>query len=125
MGAVTPTADTSPSILIGVPGAAGSAATVMDGYPMARRGEAGRALGASYTASLIGGVLGALLLGISIHIMAPFMLAFGSPELLAPRVLGLMLVAAVTQGATPKGLAGPRFGQTGRAAGRERVCQSR
>src|SRR3546814_3385986 len=58
MWAVTPTADTIPSILIGVPGAAGSAATVMDGYPMARRGEAGRALGASYTASLIGGVFG-------------------------------------------------------------------
>src|SRR3546814_9339970 len=52
MWSVAPTSDTIPSILLGVPGGAGSAATVMDGYPMARRGEGGRALGASYTASV-------------------------------------------------------------------------
>jgi TctA family transporter len=110
MWAVTPTSDTIPSILLGVPGAAGSAATVMDGYPMARRGEAGRALGASYTASVIGGLFGAVLLGISIPILRPFMLAFGTPELLALCVLGLMLVAAVSQGAMLKGLVAASFG---------------
>ncbi|WP_117193330.1 tripartite tricarboxylate transporter permease [Rhizobium terrae] len=110
MWAVTPTADTIPSILIGVPGAAGSAATVMDGYPMARRGEAGRALGASYTASLIGGIFGALLLAISIPILRPFMMAFGTPELLALCILGLTLVAAVSQGNMMKGLVAACFG---------------
>src|SRR5690606_5799643 len=68
MWAVTPTSDTSPAILLGVPGAAGAAATVMVGDPMARRGEAGRALGASYTAAVIGGLFGAVLLVISIPI---------------------------------------------------------
>jgi TctA family transporter len=110
MWAVTPTADTIPSILIGVPGAAGSAATVMDGYPMARRGEAGRALGASYTASLIGGIFGAILLGLAIPILRPFMMAFGTPELLALCVLGLTLVAAVSQGNMMKGLVAACFG---------------
>lgn len=110
MWAVTPTADTIPSILIGVPGAAGSAATVMDGYPMARRGEAGRALGASYTASLIGGIFGALLLAVSIPILRPFMMAFGTPELLALCILGLSLVAAVSQGNMMKGLVAACFG---------------
>jgi len=110
MWAVTPTADTIPSILIGVPGAAGSAATVMDGYPMARRGEAGRALGASYTASLIGGIFGAILLGLAIPILRPFMMAFGTPELLALCVLGLTLVAAVSQGNIMKGLVAACFG---------------
>lgn len=110
MWAVTPTADTIPSILIGVPGAAGSAATVMDGYPMARRGEGGRALGASYTASLIGGIFGAVLLGIAIPILRPFMMAFGTPELLALCVLGLTLVAAVSQGNMMKGLVAACFG---------------
>ncbi|MBW6422278.1 tripartite tricarboxylate transporter permease [Rhizobium sp. XQZ8] len=110
MWAVTPTADTIPSILIGVPGAAGSAATVMDGYPMARRGEAGRALGASYTASLIGGIFGALLLAVSIPILRPFMMAFGTPELLALCILGLTLVAAVSQGNMMKGLVAACFG---------------
>jgi len=110
MWAVTPTADTIPSILIGVPGAAGSAATVMDGYPMARRGEAGRALGASYTASLIGGIFGAILLAVSIPILRPFMMAFGTPELLALCILGLTLVAAVSQGNMMKGLVAACFG---------------
>src|SRR3546814_17820361 len=127
MWACTPTANTIPSTLICVPGAAWSAATVTDGYPMSRLGEAGRALGASYTASLIGGVFGALLLGISIPILRPFMLAFGSPELLALCVLGLMLVAAVSQGAILKGLVGASFGSSEeRRVGKEcvRTCRS-
>ncbi|MGV3650342.1 MAG: tripartite tricarboxylate transporter permease [Devosia sp.] len=110
MWSVTPTADTIPSIMLGVPGGAGSAATVMDGYPMARRGEAARALGASYTASVLGGLFGAILLGISIPVLRPFMLAFGTPELLALCVLGLMLVAAVSQGQILKGLVAAAFG---------------
>lgn len=110
MWSVTPTSDTIPSIMLGVPGSAGSAATVMDGYPMARRGEAARALGASYTASVMGGLFGAILLAVSIPILRPFMLAFGTPELLALCVLGLMLVAAVSQGQILKGLVAAAFG---------------
>lgn len=110
MWSVTPTSDTIPSIMLGVPGSAGSAATVMDGYPMARRGEAARALGASYTASVMGGLFGAILLGISIPVLRPFMLSFGTPELLALCVLGLMLVAAVSQGQILKGLVAAAFG---------------
>jgi TctA family transporter len=110
MWAVTPTADTIPSIMLGVPGSAGSAATVMDGYPMARRGEGGRALGASYTASVLGGLFGALLLGATIPLLRPFMLSFGSPELFALCVLGLTLVAAVSQGQMMKGLVAASLG---------------
>src|SRR6266478_5124572 len=81
MWAVTATSDTVPAILFGVPGAVGSAATVLDGYPMARRGEAGRAFGASFTSSIFGGLFGALLLAVSIPVLRPFMLAIGTPEL--------------------------------------------
>jgi TctA family transporter len=104
MWAVTATADTVPAILFGVPGAVGSAATVLDGHPMAKRGEAGRAFGASFSSSIMGGVFGAILLAISIPILRPFMLAIGTPELLAVCVLGLTLVASVSQGAVLKGL---------------------
>jgi TctA family transporter len=104
MWAVTATSDTVPAILFGVPGAVGSAATVLDGYPMARRGEAGRAFGASFTASIFGGLFGAILLAVSIPVLRPFMLAIGTPELLAVCVLGLTLVASVSQGAVLKGL---------------------
>jgi TctA family transporter len=104
MWAVTATSDTVPAILFGVPGAVGSAATVLDGYPMARRGEAGRAFGASFTSSIFGGLFGAILLAVSIPVLRPFMLAIGTPELLAVCVLGLTLVASVSQGAVLKGL---------------------
>ena len=65
LGATTATGDPIPAILFGVPGGAASAATVLDGFPMAKRGEAGRALSAAYMSSLMGGIFGALLLAIS------------------------------------------------------------
>src|SRR5215470_17765557 len=58
MGSTTTTADPISAILFGAPGHAASAATTLDGYPMTRRGEAGRALGASYMSAMIGGVFG-------------------------------------------------------------------
>ena len=54
LGATTTTADPISAILFGAPGHAASAATALDGYPMTKRGEAGRALGASYMSALIG-----------------------------------------------------------------------
>jgi TctA family transporter len=104
MWAVTATSDTVPAILFGVPGAIGSAATVLDGHPMAKRGEAGRAFGASFTSSIFGGLYGAILLALAIPILRPFMLAVGTPELLAVCILGLTLVASVSQGNVLKGL---------------------
>jgi len=119
MWAVTATADTVPAILFGVPGAVGSAATVLDGHPMAKRGEAGRAFGASFSSSIVGGVFGAVLLAVSIPILRPFMLAIGTPELLAVCVLGLTLVASVSQGAVLKGLIVAVFGVLLAAVGDE------
>ncbi|WP_133725354.1 tripartite tricarboxylate transporter permease [Pseudonocardia autotrophica] len=60
--AATTIGDTFPSILMGVPGTAASQATVVDGYPMARQGLGRFALGASFMANLLGGVLGAMTL---------------------------------------------------------------
>ena len=67
LGATTATGDPIPAILFGVPGGAASAATVLDGFPMAKRGEAGRALSAAYMSSLMGGIFGAALLAVSIR----------------------------------------------------------
>ena len=60
--APTVTSDTFPSVLMGIPGTAGSQATVVDGFPLAKKGEGARALGAAFTASLFGGLFGALIL---------------------------------------------------------------
>lgn len=104
LAAVTATSDTIPSVLFGIPGSAGAQATVLDGYPMTQNGEAGRALAAAYTASLVGGLFGALLLVLIIPLLRPFILYMGSPELLAIAVFGLSLVATLSGNAPLKGL---------------------
>ena len=93
-----------PSILLGIPGARSSQATILDGYPLARQGYAGYALGASYTSSLIGGIIG----GIALLAVLPFarelLRHFGSAEFFLLALLGICAVAIVSAGAVVKGL---------------------
>src|ERR687891_1044295 len=89
MHAVTATTGDITSVLFGVPGEATSAATVLDGYPMTRRGEAGRALGAVLLSSTQGAILGAIFLAASVPILRPLVLAFGPPEFFMLALLGL------------------------------------
>ncbi len=107
---VTSTSDTIPSVLFGVPGTSASQATILDGHPMAKKGEAGRAFGAAYTASLMGGLFGALLLGVSIPVIRPVVLSFGSPEFFMMGMLGISMVAVLSGSAPLKGLIGGAVG---------------
>ncbi|WP_066159993.1 tripartite tricarboxylate transporter permease [Halalkalibacter krulwichiae] len=95
MAAVLHTGDTFPSVLLGVPGSSGSQATIMDGHPMAQKGESSKALGAAFFASMIGGVIGGVALFLSIPIVRPLVLAFGSPELFMLSLLGLSMVGVL------------------------------
>src|SRR5688572_23835755 len=104
MAAVTATTGDITSILFGVPGEPTTASTVMDGHPMAKNGEAGRALGAALMSSLVGAVFGALALALAIPIVRPLVLAFGSPEYFMLAVLGLTFVAALSGDNLLKGL---------------------
>lgn len=110
LASVTMTGDTITAVLFGIPGTISSAATILDGYPMAKRGEAGRALGAGFTASVLGGLFGAALLFVSIPILRPIVLLVGSPELLAICLFGLSLVAVLSGGAVLQGLAAACIG---------------
>jgi TctA family transporter len=110
LGATTATGDPIPAVLFGVPGGAASAATVLDGFPMAKRGEAGRALSAAYMSSLMGGIFGAMLLAVSIPILRPVMLFIGSPELLAFSILGISMVAVLSGNAPLRGITAGCFG---------------
>ena len=110
MGSVTTTSDTIPAVLFGVPGTAGSAATILDGHPLARQGQAGRAFGAAYSASMLGGIFGAMLLAVSIPILRPVMLAVGSPELLSFAFFGLCMVSVLSGSSPLRGLAAAGFG---------------
>lgn len=82
------------SILINAPGVASTVATSFDGYPMAKKGLAGKALAIAAYASFSGGVIGALLLLLAAPSLAAVSLAFQSTDYFALMVLGLTAVAA-------------------------------
>ncbi|MDI7260289.1 MAG: tripartite tricarboxylate transporter permease, partial [Thermodesulfobacteriota bacterium] len=98
------TADSITAVLLGVPGTGGGAATIVEGHPMARKGEAARALSASFTASLIGGIIGVIALALSIPILGIIIKQFGSPEFLMLSVLGIASVSGLGGGQVKKGL---------------------
>ncbi len=108
--AVTSTGDTLSAVLLGVPGTASAAATVIDGYPLAQKGQAERALGAAYTVSMIGGVLGGLILAVSLPVIRPLILLFGSPEFFMLGLLGLTMVGALSGASMLKGLCSAGLG---------------
>jgi putative tricarboxylic transport membrane protein len=103
MHAVVATTGDITSVLFGIPGEATTVATIFDGHPMAQRGEAGRALGAVLFSSLVGAIIGAAVLAISVPIMRPLVLAFGPPEFLMLAVVGLTFVVALSTGNLMKG----------------------
>jgi len=110
MAAVTATTGDITSILFGVPGEPTTASTIVDGHPMAKKGEAGRALGAALMSSLVGAVFGALALALAIPVVRPLVLAFGSPEYFMLAVLGLTFVAALAGDSLLKGLVAAGLG---------------
>jgi len=110
MASVTTISDLIPAVLFGVPGTVGAAATILDGHPLARMGQAARAFGAGYGASLIGGLFGALLLALAIPVLRPVVLYLASPELLSFCIFGLSMVAVLSGKAPLKGLTAAGLG---------------
>ena len=110
MVAVVPTSDTFASVLMGIPGSSASQATVLDGFPMAKKGEAARALSAAFSSSLFGGLVGALFLTFFILIARPIVLEFKSPELLMVSVFGLSMVGILAGRIALKGIVAAGLG---------------
>ena len=108
--AVTATTGDITSILFGVPGEGITAATIVDGHPMAKKGEAGRALGAALMSSLVGAVFGAFALALAIPIVQPLVLSIGSSEFFMLALLGITFVASLSGGNILKGLCTGAFG---------------
>ena len=78
MAAVANTTGDITSILVGIPGEPTTVATIFDGHPMAKKGEAGRALGAVLMSSLVGAIFGAFTLALAIPIVRPLVLTLAS-----------------------------------------------
>ena len=108
--AVTATSDTIPSVLLGIPGTSASQATVLDGHPLARMGQARRAFGAAFTVSAIGGIIGAIMLAVSLPLALPIILKFNNPELFMLGLTGLVMVASLSGKSLLKGLIAACFG---------------
>ena len=85
-----------PAILIKTPGTPASSATILDGYPMAEKGEAGRALGMALWASCTADVISNLALILFAGWLASFALSFGPPEFFALILFSLTIIAGVS-----------------------------
>jgi putative tricarboxylic transport membrane protein len=110
MVSVTSTTGDITSVLFAVPGEPTTAATILDGYPMAKRGEAGRALGAVLFSSLVGALFGALVLIIAIPIVRPLVLSFASPELFMLNIMAISFIGSLSGKSVLKGMIMGGFG---------------
>jgi TctA family transporter len=96
MHSVVATTGDITSVLFGIPGEGTTAATILDGHAMAKKGEAGRALGAALASSLVGALVGALALAAAIPVVRPLVLSFGSPELFMIAIVGIAFIASLS-----------------------------
>jgi TctA family transporter len=97
-------------VLFGIPGGSGSQATILDGYPMGKRGEARRALGASFMAGGMGALIGTFTLAAAIPAAKPLIYLMGSPELFVVVLWGLSMVAVLAGRRPLKGLIAAALG---------------
>ncbi len=98
------------AILINTPGTPASATTCLDGYPLAQRGEAGRALGLAVVSSTIGGVLSVICLMIAAPLLARMAYQFTPPEYFALTLFGMSMLASIGEGSPLKNLISGSFG---------------
>ncbi len=98
------------AILINTPGTSASATTCLDGYPMAQRGEAGRALGMATVSSTIGGIISVVCLMAAAPLMARAAYNFAPPEYFALTVFGLSMLTTIGDGSRVKNIVSGAFG---------------
>jgi putative tricarboxylic transport membrane protein len=92
------------AILLNAPGTAPSAATCLDGHPLAQQGKAGLALGAAASANAVGGIIGTISVLAILPVAKDLVLLFGPPELFLLSVLGLIIVSTASRGRMLRGL---------------------
>ena len=98
------------AILINTPGTAASATTCLDGFPLAQRGEAGRALGMAVVSSTFGGIFSVICLMLAAPLLARAAYNFSPPEYFALTLFGLSMLASIGDGSPIKNLIAGGFG---------------
>jgi len=109
------------AILINTPGTSAAAATTFDGFPLAQKGQAGRALGIAVISSTFGGVVSVIVLCFAAPLLARVAYEFRPPEYFALTVFGLSMLASISAGGAVKNLIGGVFGVWLSTIGAERV----
>ncbi len=107
------------SILVNIPGTPSAIATGFDGYKMAQKGQAGRAIGYSTLSSALGGLFGVLILMFAAPVLASLALEFGAQEYTGVALLGISIVSYISFGSTMKGLIGGIVGLLLAAVGQD------
>lgn len=92
------------AILLNIPGAPSSVATGFDGYPLAKLGDAGRAIGLSTVMSVIGGLAGTVVLACAAPVIGEMALKFAPRDYFLIAALGLLLVGSLSEGSLAKGV---------------------
>lgn len=92
------------AVLLHIPGTPSAVMTARDGYPMALRGEGGRAIGIATWSSFMGGLIGMILLMLFAPLISKFALRFSAPEYFALAVFGLSIVASISDKSLTRGL---------------------
>jgi len=102
--AIVPTGGSITAILFNVPGTGQNVATTLDGFPLTKQGQGGKALGAALGSSAIGGVVGALFLMVIIPVMRPLAFALSAPEFFMLSLLGISFISSIGGGDVVKNL---------------------
>lgn len=110
------------AILIHTPGTPAAAATIMDGYPMAKRGESGRALAIALFSSFSGGMIGALCMTFLSPYISRMALKFGPAEFFSLAVFGLSVIISISGKSLTKGLITAFFGLLISTVGMDKTC---
>ncbi len=92
------------AILLGIPGEAASAATILDGFPMNKKGEGARAIGAALMSSLLGGAVPVVLAVGMLFAVVPLVMQFTSMEMVFIILIGLAFLGVLGRGSQLKGL---------------------
>ncbi len=98
------------AILICTPGTPAAAATVLDGFPMTQRGEAGHAIALAACASFTGGMISAITLTLFSPLLSSFALRFSYPEYFALAIFGLSMIVTISSKDILKGVLSGFFG---------------
>ncbi|NPV53605.1 MAG: C4-dicarboxylate ABC transporter permease [Firmicutes bacterium] len=98
------------AILLNTPGTGGNVATCFDGFPLSEKGRGGVGLGISAMSSMVGGLVGIIVLILFAPLLASFSLRFGPAEYFLLAIFGMSIIATTTEGAALKGLIGAGIG---------------